>query len=46
MDWTGEDIAENQTLYKEKMKLYLEDEEIPDEANKARKILRTIGATD
>ena len=43
MDWTGEDIAENLTLYKEKMKLYLEDEEITDDAKKARKILRTIG---
>jgi len=43
MDWTGEDPAENLSLYKEKLKLYFEDEGITEDAKKSLKILRTIG---
>jgi len=43
MDWTGEDLAENFLLYKEKIQLYFEDEGIHDDAMKARKILRSVG---
>ena len=43
MNWSGEDIAENLRLYKDKMNLYLMDENITDNTKKARKILRSIG---
>ena len=43
MNWSGEDIAENLRLYKDKMNLYFLDENITDNTKKARKILRSIG---
>ena len=41
MDWSSQDIGE--ALYKQKMELYLEDENIVDAAEKVRKIMRGIG---
>ena len=43
MDWSGSDLAEALTLFKQKVTLYLDDEEITDADKKARKILRGIG---
>ena len=43
MDWSSQDIGEALCLYKQKMELYLEDENIVDAAAEARKILRGIG---
>ena len=42
MKWEGE-LSENFRLYKAKMELYFEDENIAEDEKKARKILRTIG---
>ena len=43
MDWSGDDIYENFKLYKQKLALYFEDENITEKPVRARKILRTIG---
>jgi len=43
MDWSSQDIGQALCLYKQKMELYLEDENIVDAAEKARKIMRGIG---
>ena len=43
IDWSSQDIGEALCLYKQKMKLYLEDENIDDAAVKVRKIMRDIG---
>lgn len=43
MNWSDPDLSEAISLFKEKMALYLEDEEISDEHKQARKICRGIG---
>ena len=43
MDWSADDLAESFSLYKQKLLLYLEDEEITDEKAKSRKLRRGIG---
>lgn len=43
MDWSGPDLSEAISLFKQKMCLYIEDEEITDKAKRARKICRGIG---
>ena len=42
MNWCESDLAEQMTLFKQTMNLYLDDEDIT-ENEKARKILRGIG---
>ena len=44
MDWSDSDLSEAMSLFKQKMSLYLEDEEITNDAAKARKI--SIGVCD
>ena len=43
MDWSSTDMAESLGLFKQKMNLFLDDENITDNAAKARKICRGIG---
>lgn len=43
MNWSGTDLSEAISLFRQKMCLYIEDEEIVDEAKRARKICRGIG---
>ena len=43
MDWSSTDLCEALTLFKQKMQLYIEDEEIKDPAAQARKICRGLG---
>lgn len=43
MNWSDPDLSEAISLFKQKMSLYLEDEEIDDAAKQARKICRGIG---
>ena len=43
MNWADPDLSEAISLFKQKMSLYLEDEEITDQAKQARKICRGIG---
>lgn len=43
MKWTESDLGEALSLFKQKMILYLEDEEITDARKQARKICRGIG---
>ena len=43
MDWSSTDMAESLGLFKQKMTLFLDDENITDNAAKARKICRGIG---
>ena len=43
MDWSSTDMAESIGLFKQKMNLFLDDENITDNAAKARKICRGIG---
>lgn len=42
MEWTG-DLSENLTLFKQKMTLFFEDEDITDTVKQSRKICRGIG---
>ena len=47
MDWSSSDLGDAFGLFKQKLDLYLEDEEIMDDAAKARKFLRgSSGLTD
>lgn len=43
MNWNSSDLSEAFGLYKQKMILFLEDEQITDEAAQARKICRGVG---
>ena len=43
MDWSGSDHAESFGLFRQKMELYLEDEDITETAAQARKICRGLG---
>ena len=43
MDWSSTDMAESIGLFKQKMNLFLDDENVTDNAAKARKICRGIG---
>ena len=43
MNWSDPDLSEAISLFKQKMSLYLEDEEITDADKQARKICRGIG---
>lgn len=43
MNWSGDNVTENFRLFKHKLQLYFEDEEITDKVKQARKILRAIG---
>ena len=43
MDWSSPDLAEALSLFKQKVELFLEDEEITNDEAKARKIKRGIG---
>ena len=43
MDWSADDLAESFSLYKQKLLLYLMDEEITDEKAKSWKLQRGIG---
>lgn len=43
MNWSGPDLSEAISLFKQKMCLYIEDEKIVDEAKRVRKICRGIG---
>ena len=43
MNWSDPDLSEAISLFRQKMCLYLDDEEIEDEAKQARKICRGIG---
>ena len=43
MNWSDLDLGEALSLFKQKMTLYLEDEEIQDHIKQARKICRGIG---
>ena len=43
MDWSSTDMAESLGLFKQKMTLFLDDENITDNAAKFRKICRGIG---
>ncbi|XP_062855044.1 uncharacterized protein LOC134318174 [Trichomycterus rosablanca] len=43
MNWSDQDLSEAMSLFKQKMTLYLEDDEITDAAKQARKICRGIG---
>lgn len=43
MNWSDPDLSEAMSLFKQKMNLYLEDEEITDAEKQARKICRGIG---
>ena len=43
MNWSDLDLGEAMSLFKQKMTLYLEDEEIEDQTKQARKICRGIG---
>ena len=42
MSWDG-DLTENFKLYKHKLQLYFDDENVKDKKSQARKILRSIG---
>lgn len=42
MNWSEPDLSEAISLFKQKMSLYLEDEEISDEHKQAREICRGI----
>ena len=44
MNWCESDLAEQMTLFKQTMNLYLDDEDITENERKARKILRGIGS--
>ena len=43
MNWCDPDLSEAMSLFKQKMTLFIEDEEITEEAKQARKICRGIG---
>lgn len=43
MNWSDPDLSEAMSLFKQKNELYLEDEEITNAENQARKICRGIG---
>ena len=43
MDWSSTDMAESLGLFKQKMNLFLDDENITDNTAKARKICKGIG---
>lgn len=43
MNWSDPDLSEAMSLFKQKMNLYMEDEEITDAGKQARKICRGIG---
>ena len=46
MNWCESDLAEQMTLFKQTMNLYLDDEDITENERKARKILRGIGSEE
>ena len=43
MNWDTPDTSESFSLFKQKMTLYLEDEEITEKAKQSRKIIRGLG---
>ena len=43
MDWSSTDMAESLGLFKQRMNTFLDDENITDDAAKARTIYRGIG---
>ena len=43
MDWSSSDLADAFSLFKQKMTLFIEDENITEAAAKARKVCRGIG---
>ena len=43
MNWSDPDLNESMSLFKQKMTLYIEDEEIMDKTKQARKICLGIG---
>ena len=44
MNWCDSDLAEQTTLFKRTMNLYMDDEDITENERKAHKILRGIGS--